>query len=226
MKKFSLFIFVLVFGMLLVGCDNKSKVYDLASQAFNNVNEAYTITEEYGSDIYEGWRLGIYNNKEIIRDGNTYLAKELGLSKEELDNGMSSLLIKQLFGSDIEKLSGDKVDELKDLLKKDTVYYKMFEDSLFSFVVNVVSETYKVNGKAELAQEKLDLAKKQMKEMSDQYSDYEHYSNLKGYFTTTNAFFDFCQNPTGSFEQVKDTINKYKNEARDYKNDLAYIFED
>jgi len=226
MKKFSLFIFVLVFGMLLVGCDNKSKVYDLASQAFNNVNEAYTITEEYGSDIYEGWRLGIYNNKEIIRDGNTYLAKELGLSKEELDNGMSSLLIKQLFGSDIEKLSGDKVDELKDLLKKDTVYYKMFEDSLFSFVVNVVSETYKVNGKAELAQEKLDLAKKQMKEMSDQYSDYEHYSNLKGYFTTTNAFFDFCQNPTGSFEQVKETINKYKNEARDYKNDLAYIFED
>lgn len=57
-------------------------------------------------------------------------------------------------------------------------------------------------------------------------SNYEHYSNLKGYYTTTNAFFEFCQNPTGSFAQVKDTINNYKNDARDYRNDLAYIFED
>ena len=65
-----------------------------------------------------------------------------------------------------------------------------------------------------------------MKDMSLQYSDYEHYPNLKGYYTTTNAFFEFCQNPTGSFEQVKDTINKYRNDARSYRNELAYIFED
>lgn len=68
--------------------------------------------------------------------------------------------------------------------------------------------------KVEKAQTALDAAKAQMKELSQEYSDYEHYPNLKGYYTTTSAFFDFCNNPFGSFEQLKDTINH------------DYIFED
>ena len=100
------------------------------------------------------------------------------------------------------------------------------EDDLFSFCVNSVSAAYKVNGKVEEAQTALDAAKAQMKELSQKYSDYEHYPNLKGYYTTTSSFFDFCNNPTGSFEQVKTTVNDYKNEARDYISDLDYIFED
>lgn len=71
-----------------------------------------------------------------------------------------------------------------------------------------------MNGKAEEAQTALDAAKTQMKELSEKHSDYEHYPNLKGYFTTTSSFLEFCQNPTGSFEQLKDTINDYKNKAR------------
>ena len=90
----------------------------------------------------------------------------------------------------------------------------------------VVSKAYEANGKTDEAQKALNEAKAQMKELSEKYSDYEHYPNLKGYYTTTSSFFDFCQNPTGSFEQVKDTINDYKNEARDYISDLDYIFEE
>ena len=58
--------------------------------------------------------------------------------------------------------------------------------------------------------------------LSEKYSDYEHYPALKGYYTTTNAFFDFCQSPSGSFEQVKTTINEYRNDARNYDKDLNY----
>ena len=65
-----------------------------------------------------------------------------------------------------------------------------------------------------------------MKTLSEKYSDYEHYPALKGYYTTTDAFFDFCQNPSGSFEQVKTTINDYRNDCRSYNKDLNYIFED
>lgn len=78
---------------------------------------------------------------------------------------------------------------------------------------------------SETAQSALDNAKSLMKDLSAKYSDYEHYPNLKGYFTNTSSLFDFCQNPDGSFEQVKDTINNYRNEARDFKSDLDYIFE-
>lgn len=81
----------------------------------------------------------------------------------------------------------------------------------------VVSGAYAANG---------ETAKAQMKNLSENYSDYEHYPNLKGFYTTTSSFFDFCQNPTGSFEQVKTTINDYRNKARGYISDLDYIFED
>ena len=89
----------------------------------------------------------------------------------------------------------------------------------------IVANAYKANGKASEAETALEKAKEQMKTLSEKYSDYEHYPNLKGYYTTTSSFFNFCQNPTGSFEQVKTTINDYKNEARDYMSDLDYIFE-
>ena len=112
------------------------------------------------------------------------------------------------------------------MIAESDLYYCVFEDDLFEFCVETVVNAYVVNGKVEEAQTALDTAKAQMKELSAEYSDYEHYPNLKGYFTTTSSFFDFCQNPTGSFEQVKDTVNEYKNEARDYISDLDYIFED
>ena len=97
---------------------------------------------------------------------------------------------------------------------------------MFSVCVLLVSKAYELNGDVEIITNHLSEAKAEMKEMSEKYSDYEHYPNLKGYFTKTNAFFEFCQNPTGSFEQVKDTINSYRNDAREFRNDLAYIFED
>ena len=37
---------------------------------------------------------------------------------------------------------------------------------------------------------------------------------------------DLCNSPDGSFEQVKLTINDYKNRIRDLTNDLNYIFAD
>ena len=65
-----------------------------------------------------------------------------------------------------------------------------------------------------------------MKKLSDDYSDYEYYPNLKEYFTNTTAFFGFCLEPEGSFEQVVETFNNYRNDARDYYYDLNYVFED
>ena len=65
-----------------------------------------------------------------------------------------------------------------------------------------------------------------MKGLSDNYSDYEHYPALKGYFTTTMAFYDFCRNPEGSFEQVVETFNNYRNNARESFFDLNYVFND
>lgn len=223
MKKLTAILLVLAMCVAMTACGGgNKKAFEASKVAYDNIDIAYEITAQFGSDLYEAWRLGIYNDDEILEDGVAYLATELSLSEEELKEGVGYVMAK-IAGEDWSEMS----DEYKTTITENTgILFKMMEDDLFSFCVMVVTGAYTVNGKVEEAQNALDAAKAQMKELSENYSDYEHYPNLKGYYTTTSSFFDFCQNPTGSFEQVKDTINNYKNKARDYISDLDYIFEE
>ncbi len=223
MKKLTAIILVLAMCVSMTACGGgDKKAFEASKAAYDNVDIAYEITEQFGSDLYEAWRLGIYDDEEILEDGVAHLATELSLSEDELKEGVGYVMA-EMTGEDWSEMS----DEDKATITENTdIIFGMMEDDLFSFCVMVVTGAYTANGKVEEAQNALNAAKAQMKELSENYSDYEHYPNLKGYYTTTSSFFDFCQNPTGSFEQVKDTINDYKNEARDYISDLDYIFEE
>lgn len=220
MKKIISLLLVIIICLSLTACGGSDKkAFDTSKAAYDNISIAYEITEQFGSDIYEAWRLGIYDKDEILDDGAAHLAKELSLSADEIRAGA----VYTVYQDEWDTMSEAKKDEL--IAKADNLFSLMEED-LFSFCVMTVSNAYAVNGKIEEAQTALDAAKALMKDLSSDYSDYEHYPNLKGYFTTASSFFEFCQNPTGSFEQIKETVNDYKNEARDYISDLDYIFED
>lgn len=223
MKKALSLILALVMCLSLCACGgNDKKAFDASKVAYDNIDIAYEITEQFGSDLYEAWRLGIYDKDEILDDGAKYLATELSLSADEIRAGVA-YTVATMLGENWDEMSEE--DKNKYIDNADS-FFSAMEDDLFSFCVMTVTGAYTVNGEVEEAQVALDTAKAQMKELSAEYSDYEHYPNLKGYYTTTSSFFDFCNNPTGSFEQVKETINDYKNEARDYISDLDYIFED
>ena len=224
MKKLIALSLALVMCLSLCACGGGSKkAFEASKAAYDNIDIAYEITEQYGSDIYDAWQHGIYDDDKILEEGAAYLATEMHLSEDEIKDGVAYAII-DIASSD----TWDSVsEENKNIFREsNTEVFKMMEDDLFSFCVEVVTAAYLLNGKADEAQTALEAAKMQMKELSEQYSDYEHYPNLKGYYTTTRSFFDFCQNPSGSFEQVKDTLNDYKNTARDYISDLDYIFEE
>jgi len=102
----------------------------------------------------------------------------------------------------------------------------MNDDGLYDFCISLVLNAYDMNGDFEKAKKAIEAAKIQMKQLSNEYSDYEHYPNLKGYFTTTSSMLDFCKNLNCSFEQLQDILNDYSKEARDYVSDLNYIFEE
>ena len=204
----------------LVACG--SKAFDKSKEAYGEISKAYTIADQMGSDIYEAWRMGIYDDDEILDDGTSYLAKELSLSEEEIIEGIVYTYMSMTSDTTYEEADEETKEEGRNLADS---YFTVMEDSLFTACVMAVSNAYKANGKVSEAQTALNNAKSLMQEMSKKYSDYEHYPNLKEYFTNTSSLFDFCQNPDGSFEQIKDTINDYRNEARDYKSDLDYIFE-
>lgn len=223
MKKVLVLILVAVMCVSLTACvGGNKKAFEASKMAYDSVDVAYEITEQFGSDIYEAWRLGIYDSEEIIDNGFSHLASELSLSEDEIRMGAAYVLT-ELCGGNWTELSDENRETLAEAADES---FAMMKDNLFSYCVEVVTGAYIANGKVEEAKDALEQAKAQMKELSENYSDYEHYPNLKGYYTTTSSFFDFCQNPTGSFEQIKETVNDYKNEARDYVSDLDYIFEE
>ena len=223
MKKIVSLILVLVMCLSLCACGGSDKkAFEASKLAYDNIDIAYEITEQFGEDLYEAWRLGIYDDDEIMEEGTKYLADELYLSEDELRAGVAHR-IATLIGQDWDEMPEEDKEKY---IKAADSFFSIMEDDLFSFCVMVVKDAYLLNGKVEEAETALNAAKAQMKELSAEYSDYEHYPNLKGYYTTTSSFFDFCNNPTGSFEQVKETVNSYRNEARDYISDLDYIFEE
>lgn len=217
-KYISVFVAVALLFSLAACSDGSKKAFEASKIAYNNVDIAYGITEQFGDDVYAAWHAGIYDEEELFKKGVAYLATELHLSEDELKEGVYYV---------VAGLLGEMSDKDKALLTNNTAgIFKIMEDELFSFCVRVVTSAYIVNGKVEEAQTALNIARTQMKELGSEYSDYEHYASLKEYYTTTVSFFEFCQNPTGSFEQIKITINDYTNKIRDCKMELDYIFED
>lgn len=222
MKKTLSMILVVCMSLSFAGCNEKKKAFELSKGAYEKVSEVFSICDVMGSDIYEAWRLGIYEKNEIIDGGCSYLAGELNLSVDEIRDGATYTIV-ELSGLDWDSVTDGEKQEYENNVD---FYFYFMEDELFSYCVQIVNNAYVVNGDVDKATELLEEAKTQMKEMSDKYSDYEHYPALKGYYTTTNSLFDFCQNPTGSFEQLVTTIDDYRNTARDYEADLKFIFED
>ena len=198
-----------------------NNAFKTSKEAYDQVTIAYDIVDAMGSDIYEAWRLGIYDDDEIASyDGIEYLCEELNLTEEELIEG----IVCTIMGEDEYFAATD--EEKESYRENADMFFIYMEDDLFSACVMATSNAYVANGKVSEAQSALDASKELMKTLSEKHSDYEHYPNLKGYYTTTSSFFEFCCDPEGSFEQVKDTINSYRNEARDYVSDLDYIFEE
>lgn len=68
----------------------------------------------------------------------------------------------------------------------------------------------------------MESAKQELKELP---AGYEYYSALKDFYTTASALVDFCGSPSGSLDQYKVLLNDYRKEARDYINDLNFVFE-
>ncbi len=180
-----------------------------SSSAFEDIKQAYNMTNDYSMCVYEAWRLGVYDSSSY--DSDYYLddlAEELNVTDEEIEKAVASLMGKT------EYEYGDWSD-----------FCSLYDDD-FSAFVDLASEIYKTNGKVKKITKLLESAKEKMQDISGKHSDYEHYPTLKKFFTNTIAFFDFCKNPEGSFEQVVETFNSYRNNAREYFFDLNYIFGD
>ena len=213
MKKILALILVLALCLSLCACfntGNPKKAFDNSKEAFDHITLAYIATNEFSHDIYEARFQGINNRSDYDDESEmAAFASEVSIELEYIEQAVANLLEKDHY-------------EYGDW----TFLPFLYGGSYMSAWVSVISEAYKCSGKAAEIEEHLNAAKELMKQLGDQYSDYEHYPSLKKYFTNTLAFFDFCCNPEGSFEQIVSTFNNYRNNAREYFFDLNYVFGD
>lgn len=231
MKKIIALLLVAALCFSLVACGSENKAFEASKLAYDTIDTAYEIASQYGEDIYKVWCLGIDEKKKILDYGIEYLSTELSLSEDELEAGVD-YIVETFLPADWYGLTNDTdwlggYSKCINAITQDTDnVFELVEENLFSFCVMLVQGAYIVNGQNEEAQIALDTAKEQMKELSEKYSDYEHYPNLKGYYVATSTFFEFCQNPACSLQEFKTTLNNYMEETRDYISNLDYIFDE
>lgn len=223
MKKWSALLLALIMAFSLCSCGKNKEALKVSEAAYTNISDAYELIEKFSSDVYAAWRAGIYDENELTSgDGVKYLASRLNLTEDELCDGTACLMMK-MNGMDWNTLA----EEEKDLTREIARYaFVLYSDDLFSFCVNAVETAYELSGRFDTIQTLLNDGKTQLKTLSEKYSDYEHYSSIKGYYTSVCSFFEFCKETDCNFKQLQDTINDYRSEIRDYKSNLDYIFEE
>ena len=114
MKKCICLLLVLVLCLSLVACGGEDKkAFEASKAAYDNIDIAYEIIEQYGSDIYEAWRMGIYDQDEIRAGEAYYVATILDQDWDTMSDEDKNLFI-------------DNADS----------FFEIMEDDLFSFCVS------------------------------------------------------------------------------------------
>ena len=176
----------------------KKEIFDNAKKAFEKIYEVEKYCIGGMDDIYGAWYFGIYDADDYysstVMDA---LAKETpNLTKNDLEKGWKALGY-----------------STKALLTYD-----------WNYCLYTVESAQKEKGIYKNIDNNLTEAKSIMQKLTDEYNDYEYYPKLKDYYSKVASYADFFKNPTGSFNQLADTINDYENNIRTYRSDLEFLF--
>lgn len=205
MKKIVSLILVAIMLLSIVGCGESEKEteYLAAENAYRDLIEAHNLCIDVMDSIYGAWYFSIYKYDDYIGStGFSEFCDEANMDSTELINAISDF-----FGYSVSKSSA----------------YRLFEE--FEYSTHFVIIVFEENGTYEKINEHLSNAKELLKSVTSESSDYTGYAVLKSYYSEIMAYYEFCKSPTGSFSQLKTTVDNYETNLRNYKNDLSFIFE-
>lgn len=198
---------------------NGKKVYD-------NIKIAWTVADQVGSGLYGVWHGWVFEKEEMASQGLQFFADKASLSMDDIIEGFAARnYINELFAKTGVNWNDISEDD-KEFYRNATV--KGFEEASrarqyvgMSDALSGTVNAFKLNGYIYEAQTRLEAAKQGLQELPP---DYEYYPTLKAFYTTASGLVDFCASPSGSLDQYKVLLNDYRKEARDYMNDLDFVF--
>lgn len=180
-------------------------VYDSAKLAYQKLNHISEQTANIMDDVYNAWHYGL--SKTSSANLNSFVSI-LHLSKADVENA-----IKVNNRSYMSFFSDTPADVFK-MTSKNKDFYRS--------CVNLVTTAYSQNGRFEALNAELTEAKEALKVVGEQFPNYQ---SLMEFYSKTASYFEFAKNPTGSFEQLSETISEYENSLRNCANTLSVIFE-
>lgn len=189
---------------------------------YESLSEVYDIVDQFGSDIYEAWRVGIHN-KDKFKGSNLngsleFLASNLFLNYDDVLEG-ACYSYSAMWGSDWNEKTDEEKQKSRDAIATGTLFY-FNQNNIYVACVNCVRYGYLQNGTVDKVMGVIEDVNARLKEIDSNAVGVELKDSVVNLVSVTNAFFEYCQNPTGSFEQSKETINEYRNEARVH---ISYI---
>ncbi len=178
----------------------KETEFENANKAYENLVSAHELCVDIMDSIYNAWFFAIY----------------------EADDYSSSYRMINAFANKTDLTSSEVEEALESLGYSSSNYYLLEE---FDYAVYVVKYALQQKGVYKQAEDHLLQAKNSLKEVTSEYQDYTGYPTLKSYYSEVSSYLEFATSPSGSFSQLKTTIDNYETKMRTYKNDLSFIFE-
>ncbi len=97
------------------------------------------------------------------------------------------------------------------------------EFHLDEFTNDILAVQYAMikNGAYDEVEKNISEAKKLLQEVT---SDLDNYTDMKNYYSTCNAYYEWVKSPDGNFNQATTTINDYEKELKDFRNDMEFDY--
>lgn len=198
--------------------DEKAYIFELSKEAYENIKEAYTLVSHFAGDYYDVRFLTVWKSDEVRTQGVSYLAKDLRyIEEDELREGIR-LVIEKQYEKGVDWLTERHLTDM------DLVLSELSYDSCMTVCLWAARYAYELSGETAQIEEAIDAAKEQLREMSEKYSDYTHYPDLKDFFTSTVAYYETCFKSGNSLEQYKELYTDYEKAGKEYIADLDFIF--
>lgn len=183
----------------------KEKEFEVAKAVYADLLEAEKSCTLIMDTIYGAWYHCVYD-----KVASSY---EEELSAFCIRTGLKKELVASMIDQGVEKAG----------LPKDNVYSKitLLHASSYSigFTIYMLEEFYVY------AEDHMDSAKENMKNLTSEYDNYTGYSTLKSYYSELLNCFEFCELPSGTLARLEANMAKYEANCRKYRSELSIIFE-
>lgn len=170
-------------------------VYENAKEAYVKLKEVSELCVAGMDAVYGAWHFGIYEADDTYSFDLMLSLETPGFSSEDIKAA------RELLGFSETSAKNDWQNSLE-----------------------IVITAIAMRGDYDIINANMAEAEKVLQSLTEEYDDYTYYPKLKEYYAAIKSYVAFFTNPTGSFDQLADTVNNYENGIRTLESDVGFLF--